>query len=67
MPYPTKTQALHYEVELVVAIGKAGANVREAQAHELIFGYAVSDTTRPQGLAKRNEKIGSPVGDWQGV
>ena len=57
LPYPTKTQALHYEVELVVAIGKAGANVSVAQAHELIFGYAVGlDMTRRdlQNAMKQN-------------
>ncbi len=57
LPYPTKTQALHYEVELVVAIGKAGANVSVAQAHELIFGYAVGlDMTRRdlQNTMKQN-------------
>ena len=55
--WPTKTQALHYEVELVVAIGKEGANVSVAQAHELIFGYAVGlDMTRRdlQNTMKQN-------------
>lgn len=60
LPYPTKTQALHYEVELVVAIGKAGANVSVAQAHELIFGYAVGlDMTR-RDLQNEMKKSGRP-------
>jgi fumarylpyruvate hydrolase len=47
IPYPTKTENLHYEVELVVAIGKAGFKIEESQATELIYGYAVGiDMTR---------------------
>ena len=60
LPYPTKTQALHYEVELVVAIGKAGANVSVAEAHNLIFGYAVGlDMTR-RDLQNEMKKSGLP-------
>src|ERR1051325_8312572 len=38
IPYPPRTENYHYEIELVVAIGKAGANIapEDAQAH--IFG-----------------------------
>ncbi|NMG74161.1 fumarylacetoacetate hydrolase family protein [Aromatoleum diolicum] len=47
VPYPTGTTNYHYEMELVVAIGKAGFRVAEADAHELIYGYAAGlDMTR---------------------
>jgi fumarylpyruvate hydrolase len=47
MPYPPLTTNLHHEVELVVAIGKGGANIKAADAAEHIFGYAVGlDMTR---------------------
>jgi len=47
IPYPTKTENLHYEVELVVAIGKTGFKIDESQAKDLIYGYAVGiDMTR---------------------
>lgn len=47
VPYPAGTSNYHYEMELVVAIGKAGFRVSEAQAEELIFGYAAGlDMTR---------------------
>ena len=47
IPYPPKTANLHHEIELVVALGKGGANVPEAEANGLIFGYAVgNDLTR---------------------
>ena len=45
--YPMATRNLHYELELVVAIGKSGANVAAGDAQGLIFGYAVGlDMTR---------------------
>ncbi|MEG3064197.1 MAG: fumarylacetoacetate hydrolase family protein, partial [Comamonas sp.] len=47
MPYPTLTSNLHHEIELVVAIGKAGKNIRAADAAEYIYGYALGlDMTR---------------------
>ena len=45
--YPMATRNLHHELELVVAIGKSGANVAAADAQSLVFGYAVGlDMTR---------------------
>ena len=47
VPYPPRTSNLHHEIELVVAIGKGGANISEAEAESHIFGYAVgNDITR---------------------
>ena len=47
MPYPTLTSNLHHEIELVVAIGKAGKNILAADALDYIWGYAVGlDMTR---------------------
>jgi len=46
-PYPAATANLHHEMELVVAIGKAGADVAPEAALELVFGYAAGlDLTR---------------------
>jgi fumarylpyruvate hydrolase len=45
--YPMATRNYHHELELVVAIGRSGANVKAADARALIFGYAVGlDMTR---------------------
>jgi fumarylpyruvate hydrolase len=47
MPYPGETANLHHEIELVVAIGKAGRNIAAADAAQYIYGYAVGlDMTR---------------------
>ncbi|GMQ76449.1 MAG: fumarylacetoacetate hydrolase family protein [Gammaproteobacteria bacterium] len=59
-PYPDKTADLHYELELVVALGSGGKNIPQADALERVFGYAVGlDMTRRdlQGQAK---KMGRP-------
>ena len=45
--YPPETKNFHYEMELVVAIGKAGFRVAADRAHEIIYGYAAGlDMTR---------------------
>jgi len=45
--YPMATRNLHYELEMVVAIGSSGANVATADAQALVFGYAIGlDMTR---------------------
>jgi fumarylpyruvate hydrolase len=47
VPYPPRTSNYHYEMELVLAIGKPGFRVSEANAHELVYGYAAGlDMTR---------------------
>jgi fumarylpyruvate hydrolase len=47
LPYPPLTEQLHYEVELVVAIGHDGGDIAPAQALSHVFGYAVGiDMTR---------------------
>lgn len=47
IPYPMATSNLHYEVELVVCIGKGGVKIPLENAHDHIFGYAVGiDLTR---------------------
>jgi fumarylpyruvate hydrolase len=59
MPYPPRTTNLHYEVELVVAIGRGGHNIPVKEAYRHIFGYAVGlDMTRRdlQAAAKKEGK-----------
>jgi fumarylpyruvate hydrolase len=47
VPYPTATANLHHEMELVVAIGRSGADIAEADALAHVFGYAAGiDLTR---------------------
>ena len=45
--YPPETSNYHFEMEMVVAIGKAGFRVQAEDAHTLIYGYAAGlDMTR---------------------
>jgi fumarylpyruvate hydrolase len=55
LPYPPATNDMHHEVEMVVALGKGGANVPVADALSLVWGYGVGlDLTRRdlQAVAK---------------
>jgi fumarylpyruvate hydrolase len=54
-PYPPKSEDVHFEAELVAALGVGGANIPVASALEHVFGYGVGlDMTRRdlQGAAK---------------
>ena len=57
IPYPPETENYHFEAELVIAIGKEGAKVSEADALDLVFGYAVGlDMTRRDLQLEAREK-----------
>lgn len=58
-PYPTGTENLHHEVELVLAIGCSGRDIPADKASDFIMGYAVGiDLTRRdvQAGAKKDGK-----------
>lgn len=60
IPYPSQTENYHYEIELVVAIGKGGKNISAEQAAQHIYGYAVGlDMTR-RDLQIKMREIGRP-------
>ena len=60
IPYPTLTGNLHYEIELVVAIGTGGSGIRAADAMKHVWGYAVGlDMTR-RDLQNDMKKQGRP-------
>ena len=57
--FPTQTNNLHHEVELVVFIGAKCSDIQKEDAHESIFGYGVGvDLTKRdlQDIAKKNGK-----------
>lgn len=55
--YPPQTKELHFEIELVAAIGRAGANISAQHAHEHIWGYAtgIDMTRRDLQIAARDK------------
>jgi fumarylpyruvate hydrolase len=47
VPYPPETRDYHYEMELVLVVGRPGFRVPAERAHELVYGYACGlDMTR---------------------
>ena len=64
-PYPSLSEDVHHEFEMVVAIGTGGANIAAADAPKHIYGYAAGlDMTRRdlQALARETS---APVGCGQ--
>jgi fumarylpyruvate hydrolase len=60
LPYPPETSNLHYEIELVAAIGKGGTNISVDEALQHVWGYAVGlDMTR-RDLQMKMREAGRP-------
>ena len=60
IPYPQATKDLHHEIEMIVAIGKGGADIPADKALEHVFGYGVGlDMTR-RDLQFEAKKMGRP-------
>jgi fumarylpyruvate hydrolase len=60
IPYPPQTSDFHHEIELVVAIGKDGADIAPADALTHVYGYAAGlDMTR-RDLQAQAKKAGRP-------
>jgi fumarylpyruvate hydrolase len=63
IPYPPETKNFHYEIELIVAIGKSGADISPKAALDHVFGYGVGiDLTRRDLQFEARDK-GRPW-DW---
>jgi fumarylpyruvate hydrolase len=59
-PYPPATNDLHFEIELVVAIGRQAAGISPAAALEHVWGYAAGiDLTRRDRQAEA-KKLARP-------
>lgn len=59
-PYPSATQDVHHEIEMVVALKSGGSAIPVAQALDHVFGYGVGlDMTR-RDLQAEAKKAGRP-------
>jgi fumarylpyruvate hydrolase len=58
--YPPRTENLHHEIELVVAIGKAGTDVAVGDALDHVYGYAVGIDLTRRDLQKEAKSLGRP-------
>ncbi|TGG95047.1 FAA hydrolase family protein [Natronospirillum operosum] len=63
VPYPPETKNFHYEIELVVAIGKAGFQIPTERANDYIYGYAVGNDLTRRDLQLAARETGRPW-DW---
>ncbi len=60
LPFPTRTEDLHHEIELVVALAEGGRDIPVERALDHVFGYAVGlDMTR-RDLQAEAKKMGRP-------
>jgi len=60
LPFPTATEDLHHEVELVVALARGGEGIPAEDALRCVFGYAVGlDMTR-RDLQDRAKELRRP-------
>ncbi len=66
IPYPMATRDLHHEIELVVAIGKGGANIAAARALDHVWGYAVGIDLTRRDLQGEAKKAGRPWDSGKG-
>lgn len=59
-PYPPGSSDVHYEIELVAALGRGGSSIGAEQALDYVFGYAVGlDMTR-RDLQAEAKQLGRP-------
>ena len=60
IPYPPQTKELHYEMEMVVALGKGGFNVLREKALDLVFGYGCGIDFTRRDLQAQAKEMGRP-------
>jgi fumarylpyruvate hydrolase len=59
-PYPPQSESVHFEMELVAAIGKGGRDIAVEDALDHVYGYAIGlDMTR-RDLQAEAKKTGRP-------
>ena len=60
IPFPTQTDNLHHEVELVVFLKSECSNISPSKASQHIFGYAVGVDLTKRDLQDIAKKTGRP-------
>jgi fumarylpyruvate hydrolase len=59
-PYPQATSDLHHEIEMVAAIGVAGADLTPAQAFHYVWGYAAGVDLTRRDIQAEAKKLARP-------
>jgi fumarylacetoacetate (FAA) hydrolase len=58
IPYPHYTDALDFELEIAVVIGKAGINIKPENAQSHIFGYTIFNDWSARDVQRAEMKVG---------
>ncbi|WP_442967342.1 fumarylacetoacetate hydrolase family protein [Rhizobium sp. AG207R] len=58
--YPSNTNQLEHEAELVIALGSGGHGVTPDRALELVWGYAIGNDLTRRDLQTEAKKLGRP-------
>ena len=59
-PYPPKSNNVHHEIELVVALKSGGSNINPEHALDHVYGYAVGIDITRRDLQQNMKKMGRP-------
>ncbi|MDA5093136.1 fumarylacetoacetate hydrolase family protein [Aliiroseovarius sp. KMU-50] len=60
IPFPLATENLHFEAELVVAMGVGGSDIPVDTALDHVFGYAIGNDLTRRDLQATAKKMGRP-------
>lgn len=58
IPYPRRSDALDYELEVACVIGKAGQDIPADQAEEHIFGYMIFNDWSARDIQRKEMAVG---------
>ena len=60
IPYPTLTRNLHHEIELVLAMDRAGADITEEEVYDHLWGAGVGIDLTRRDLQQEAKELGRP-------
>lgn len=58
IPYPHRSEALDYELEVACVIGKAGRDIAPEQAEDYIFGYMIFNDWSARDIQRQEMAVG---------
>ena len=58
IPYPHYTNAMDYELEVAVVIGKGGMNIKAEDAEQHIFGYTIFNDWSARDVQRKEMAVG---------
>jgi fumarylacetoacetate (FAA) hydrolase len=58
IPYPPYTNAMDYELEVAVVIGKGGMNIKAEDAEQHIFGYTIFNDWSARDVQRKEMAVG---------